>query len=114
MLGSNLRAMLDKCIELMAIGAEDRQLDFLPVCGQLGGCRLECAAYMAAGLEQLTNGLTVRMLSGAAITVSPPGLNNLFLVVCDASISAGPVTVLTHEMMSYVISPDKGIGCARV
>ncbi|HET6746940.1 MAG TPA: hypothetical protein VFH06_02440 [Candidatus Saccharimonadales bacterium] len=99
----------------MAVGAEDRQLDFLPVCSQLDGCRLECAAYLAKRLEQFTNNrLTVRALSGAAITVSPGGLDNLFLAVCAASTPPGPITVLADEMMPYIISPDKGIGCSRI
>ncbi len=114
MLGSSLRAMLDTCVELMAVGAEDRELDLVPVHVQLDGCRLECTAYLAAGLERLThNRLTVRVFSGAPITGGPAGLSNLFLAVCPASTPAGPITVLTDEMMSYVISPVKGVGCAR-
>ena len=114
MISANLSSLLDTCAQLMATGRENRGLNFFSLRGELYRAQPDCIAYLATQLERASNGqLSVRETCYILVKDAPMGTGNLFLAVCSALTPAGVVSSPTSDMAPYVISPGRGLGCAK-
>ncbi len=107
-------ALLSRCAETMARDAE-LIIDLSSIRRVLIAEQPAAAAYLAERVQELTNYTrTVRQTTYAMLRNVPSGISSMYVVTCDfMSAPNSPVTSFTADMIPYVISPGRGLGCTK-